>query len=642
MARLVDAFEVRLAWRHLRAREGGRWVVAVGALGVHSALVGAFLIGWADALAAPPELTADFTPIAADVARILGLVTLGGGLFVAVFAALTALFNLLSAIIVLSVAQGCMALVIVLSLMTGLELDLRSKILDQRAEIRISREDGEAFVDYERLLEALAASPEIADASPYVEGEVMLRSDYNRQGALLVGVDPERHRRVTGLASMIRGGDYGFLSDPDAGPWEEIDLLRAARDARVADFNARSAAAATIDDASTTGEIVDASTTSAIVDAPTTGTDEPEEADDGGWEEPAAALGTNRGGDSEADTPAPADASADADDPDDEAWEDPSVEIPRLRAAGEIPPASPVGAPTETPPADDAADDAPSEPADAAAEAPVTGASEVPLLLGQELAEELGVDFGERVQVITPVGRMTPQGPVPSAMSVRVVALFHSGMYAYDHRNLYVPLDRAQAFLRLGPRAHGVDVRLVAPDRLDEGVAAARDAVARAGVPGLRVESWRVLHRNVFTAMLLEKIAMFIGLLFVVLVAAFGILATNLMSVLDKAQQIAILKAMGASDRSIARVFMLEGLVVGILGAALGIGVGLVVCALLEQQGIPLSGDSFSIQRLPVVVDPREVALVGAAALVIVWLSSVHPARTAARMRPVDGLRQGD
>ncbi|HRI06415.1 MAG TPA: FtsX-like permease family protein, partial [Nannocystaceae bacterium] len=133
-----------------------------------------------------------------------------------------------------------------------------------------------------------------------------------------------------------------------------------------------------------------------------------------------------------------------------------------------------------------------------------------------------------------------------------------------------------------------------------------------------------------------------IGLLFVVLVAAFGILATNLMSVLDKAQQIAILKAMGASDRSIARVFMLEGLVVGILGAALGIGVGLVVCALLEQQGIPLSGDSFSIQRLPVVVDPREVALVGAAALVIVWLSSVHPARTAARMRPVDGLRQGD
>lgn len=151
------------------------------------------------------------TPVASDVARLLGLVTLAVGSFAALFAALTALFNLLSAIIVMSVAQGCMALVIVLSLMTGLELDLRSKILAERAELRISRVDGEAFGDYEPLLRALAERQELAAASPYVEGEVMLRSDFNRQGALLIGVDPALHRRATGIAAMVREGDYRLL-----------------------------------------------------------------------------------------------------------------------------------------------------------------------------------------------------------------------------------------------------------------------------------------------------------------------------------------------------------------------------------------------------------------------------------------------
>ena len=591
-----DAFELRIAWRHLRARERRAWLIPFGGLGLYLVAVGVLLIGRAAGLDAP-ELGGEYTPIAADVARLLGLATLGVGAFAAVFAGLTALFNLLSAIIVLSVAQGCMALVIVLSLMTGLELDLRGKILGQRAEIRISREDGEAFGESAALLAALGRRAEIAAAGPYVEGEVMLRSDFNRQGALLVGVDPELHRRVTSLAEMVRAGDYDLLVAPERGPWEAIDRLFAERERRAAAFARRA-------DLAPDGRDVQPASVEPV--------DDPEDA---------------------------------ADDVDGDPWEDPAVEIPRLREAGAIPPAS-GGEPIPDPSGDVAEGPAqpPPEAVDEAAvdDPPVSGGAEVPLMLGRELAEQLGVDFGERLQVITPVGRMTPNGPIPSAMTTRVVALFHSGMSAYDPGNRYVPTERAPAFLRLGRGVLGYSVSLVDGDRLDEGVAAARAAVAESGLAGLRVESWRVLHRNVFTAMLLEKIAMFIGLLFVVLVAAFGILATNLMSVLDKAQQIAILKAMGATDRAIARVFMLEGLVVGVLGAGLGIAAGLVVCALLAGQGLPISGENFYLQRLPVVVDPREVALVGLAALVIVWLSSVHPARTAAQMRPVDGLRQGE
>jgi lipoprotein-releasing system permease protein len=588
-----DGFEGRISWRHLRAGERRRWLLWVGLLGVHVAAVGLVLMLYA-AWLRPAGYGDELMPVASDVARLLGLVTLAVGSFAALFAALTALFNLLSAIIVMSVAQGCMALVIVLSLMTGLELDLRSKILAERAELRISRVDGEAFGDYEPLLHALAEQQELAAASPYVEGEVMLRSDFNRQGALLIGVDPALHRRATGIAAMVREGDYRLLEAPADGPWEALDQI----------FERRRQRVAPTEQAPVT-EDVDAA-------------EEAASAEDRAWEEVANGEDEEEG---------------------DEAWEDPAIEIPRLRAAGALAGAGP---------ADDApraalGGAAPGEAADGATldeggPAPLL----VPLVIGGELADELSVSFGERLQVITPVGRMTPAGPIPSAMIVRVVGLFHSGMYAHDHRSLYAPLVRVQAFLRLGERVHGVDVRLIDPAGLEQGQAAVQATLDRLGRSDLRVESWRALHRNIFAAMLLEKIAMFIGLLFVVLVAAFGILATNLMSVLDKAEQIAILKAMGASDRSIARIFMLEGLLVGSLGAALGISAGLVVCVLLAEQGLPLSAEDFYIQRLPVVVDPREVAIVGIAALVIVWLSSVHPARTAAQIRPVDGLRGGD
>ncbi|MEM6294066.1 MAG: FtsX-like permease family protein, partial [Myxococcota bacterium] len=216
------------------------------------------------------------------------------------------------------------------------------------------------------------------------------------------------------------------------------------------------------------------------------------------------------------------------------------------------------------------------------------------------------------------------------------------GMYEYDRKNVYAPLQTVQRFLLTGDRVTGVEVKLVDVEAIDEGKAEVERIVAELGRDDLIVEDWRDLNRNLFSAMFLEKVAMFIALLFVVLVASFGILASNLMSVMEKSKEIAILKAMGTSDGGIMRVFVAEGLCVGLLGSFGGIGMGLGLCWALDRYGLPLNENVYYIEKLPVVVNPLEVALVGIAALVIVCLSSIYPALVASRLRPVDALRHGE
>jgi ABC-type lipoprotein release transport system permease subunit len=181
--------------------------------------------------------------------------------------------------------------------------------------------------------------------------------------------------------------------------------------------------------------------------------------------------------------------------------------------------------------------------------------------------------------------------------------------------------------------------RLRDVDAIERGKAAVTAAVA---VSDLVVLDWREQNRDLFSAMFLEKVAMSVALVFVILVAAFGILATNLMSVLEKAPEIAILKTMGSSDRSVARIFALEGLCVGILGTLRGDHDRRRPRPLLGVHGLPLQGGVFYLERLPIQIIPGEVVTVALVALCIVGLSSAWPARAAARLRPVDGLRLRD
>jgi lipoprotein-releasing system permease protein len=372
------------------------------------------------------------------------------------------------------------------------------------------------------------------------------------------------------------------------------------------------------------------------------------DAEDEGWEDPVRELGLPRKADPVLPPPSEA---VDVDlkrgvledlppppDPADEGWEDPSQEIPKLREEGVLPAEDGDDgdqADDEAAPGDGHEDD------DAAADD--SGVLQDPILIGKELALELSVRVGSNVQLITPVGRITPAGQIPGFLAARVGGVFYSGMYEYDRKNVYAPLPVVQRFLLTGDRVSGIEIKLADVDAIDEGKAEVERIVAAQGRgEELIVEDWRDLNRNLFSAMFLEKVAMFIALLFVVLVASFGILASNLMSVMEKSKEIAILKAMGTGDAGIMRVFIAEGLCVGLLGSFGGIGMGLAVCWALDRFGLPLNENVYYIEKLPVVVNPVEVALVGGAALVIVCFSSLYPALVASRLRPVDALRQGD
>ena len=687
----------QLAWRHLRVGDDRpAWVRPALWVAVYLLLVGAGFAFYAAHIEpvggegiVPGFDPGDHGMTAQRAYGFLAAGTLAVGAMLLLFAGLSYVFNLLASVITLSVLLGCMALVVVLALMTGLEEDLRHKILDQRGHVRITRKDGRPFGDYAPLVEALVARAPVAGASPYLEGEIMLRSGLQRQAGILLGIDPRGHATISNLPEIVAEGRYDYLDEPGAIPEpdpfarpdeapfrlrhlskkkhgragaaassrEERDGARAgaepdeSEDPAEASESGPVAAPVGAADASDGGGPASGGTTGASESGPGAVAVGKRGAPAAGPQVPAAVGDTGgtanvrTGGTGESargpDTPLgllgrlPPPPAAVAEEDGDGGWEDPVATRPEAIQAARA--AGPAGGPIE------AVAGAPAE--TSAGEAPVPAERKVlpALVIGREMEMELGVTVGDRVQLITPVGRLTPAGRIPGVLSARVGAIFYSGMYEFDRKNVYARLDVVQAFLRTGDRVSGIEVRLHDPEAIDAGKAAVEAAVAQLGREDeLLVQDWRDLNRNLFSAMFLEKVAMFVALLFVVLVASFGILASNLMSVIEKAKDIAILKAMGATDEQVLRVFTAEGLAVGLLGSLAGISAGLLLAWALGRFGLPISEAMLYSEELPVVVEPLEVALVGVAALAIVWLSSLYPAFVASRMPPVEGLRKAD
>jgi len=660
-----NALDWLIAWRHLRSGDDRpAWVRPLLFTAVYLILIGGALAIYAGTLStpAPPVIDGPFGPIEPDLAPTpveqwygtFGALTLILGVMALVFGLLARFFNLLPTVITMSVLLGCMALVVVLSLMSGLEGDLRDKILNQKAHIRVSREDGKPFADYMQLADGLSGGEGIAGASPYLEGEIMVRSGLNRQGAVLSGILPARQTEVSNLAELIEEGQYEYLENPDAipaaDPFGISEPGTPYRLRHLEDERKKNLKIEQVKDEDRTYEVGamggDAKTPANKLPKPKPlpSVEDLRDEDDG-WEDPLEELKADpKSPDPSAseqarsallgDIPSVqerlADPLGDLDAGDeDDGWEDPVDELGLDADAA------------------DAADPTAEPGRDGAVELPegidmeIEGARN-PILIGRELSMELGVRLGASVQLITPVGRITPAGQVPGQLAAKVGGVFYSGMYEYDRKNVYAPLSTVQRFLLTGDKVTGVEVKLLDVEAIDAGKAEVERIVGELGRDDLIVEDWRDLNRNLFSAMFLEKVAMFIALLFVVLVASFGILASNLMSVMEKSKEIAILKAMGTSDGGIMRVFVAEGLCVGLLGGFGGIGMGLGLCWALDRYGLPLNENVYYIEKLPVVVNPLEVALVGIAALVIVCLSSIYPALVASRLRPVDALRQGD
>jgi len=256
--------------------------------------------------------------------------------------------------------------------------------------------------------------------------------------------------------------------------------------------------------------------------------------------------------------------------------------------------------------------------------------------IGNEMAKNLNLRVGDYLNIISPLGSLTPMGRMPRMKPFRVTAVFHTGMYEFDSNLVFASIPRVQEFLGLGNRVTGLELQvqdLYAADR----VAAALEA--KLG-PTFLVKDWMRMNRSLFAALKLEKVAMFIILTLIILVAAFGIASTLFMMVMKKTREIAILKSMGATRNSIMQIFIVNGLTIGVIGTSLGLVLGLTLAALLRRyEFIKLPRDVYYISTLPVQIQLMDVFMIIGAALVISFVATLYPSWQAARLDPVEAIR---
>jgi ABC-type lipoprotein release transport system permease subunit len=258
-----------------------------------------------------------------------------------------------------------------------------------------------------------------------------------------------------------------------------------------------------------------------------------------------------------------------------------------------------------------------------------------PIVIGQELARSMGAGIASRVTIISPDGDIGPMGVQPKARAFRVAAVFSTGMYEYDLKLAYMRMADAQRFFNLPTAADRIDVRLL---NLSD-APAIRDSILALNTAGVdEILTWQEMNRNLFSALKLERVVMFIVLGFIVLIASFNIVTSLIIIIRRRLSAIAILKTMGAATQEVVLVFFLLGTAAGLFGMASGVIMGLSSCGIIENLGITLPREYY-IRNLPVIVDGWQVTLVAIAALVVTALSSLYPGRLAARVLLVEGLK---
>jgi lipoprotein-releasing system permease protein len=258
------------------------------------------------------------------------------------------------------------------------------------------------------------------------------------------------------------------------------------------------------------------------------------------------------------------------------------------------------------------------------------------IIIGKELSKQLLARPGDILTVVSPYGKLTPLGRVPNDRKFKVTAVFESGMYEYDSSMVYVSLKEAQDFLGFENRVTGIEVRVADPyraDRIGEAVQ------KKLGYP-YWTKDWKQMNRSLVSALRLEKLTMFVILLMIVLVGALNIISTLVMVVMEKTRDVAILRAMGATGKSIMSIFMFQGLLVGVIGTMAGLVSGLGLCQLLAKyKFIGLPADIYYISKLPVRVETTDVIFVTLSAVLISFLATIYPSWHASRLNPVEALR---
>jgi lipoprotein-releasing system permease protein len=256
------------------------------------------------------------------------------------------------------------------------------------------------------------------------------------------------------------------------------------------------------------------------------------------------------------------------------------------------------------------------------------------IILGKELSLRLGAFMGDTVNVVSPVGPVSAIGMVPKIRTFVVVGIFHSGMYEYDSSLAYIDLTEAQKFFNMHATVTGVEVKVTDVFHAADIARSVEQALGFA----YGARDWMQMNRNLFSALKLEKTMMFLLLVLITIVASFNIISTLTMIVTEKQKEIAILKAMGATSTGIRRIFMLNGLIIGLTGTIIGIPLGYAFLWLI-QTFWTFDPTVYYISRIPVHVLGSDVVLVAGSAILISFIATVFPSRQAAKLDPVAAIR---
>jgi len=397
------------------------------------------------------------------------------------------MISVISAISVLGISAGVMALVIALALSTGFKEDIQSKILGATSAVNLLRIDSTPLLSYGKLLRRIGNIPQITGSAPAIFNQVVVVSMIQNQGAMLKGIAPAEERQVSDFFSHIVAGDPHAL-DNRVLPSEE-----------------------------------------------------------------------------------------------------------------------------DTAPALDS------------------------IIVGKQMARVMGVKTGDTLRVFYPMGRLTPLGMTASEKTFRVAAIFESGLWDFDSNWAYVNIDAARRLFSFP--AGSASVIQFKTENL-EGVEAIADEIRSRAGPGFITTTWIDLNRPLFSALKLEKLILFLTIGLIVFVASLNIVTTLIMMVLEKQRDIAILTAMGATAKTIHRVFMLQGFVIGLMGTVIGNVLGIVISVVLNNYKlIRLEAEVYSIPYVPFHVRIWDAVLVSATALIISLLATIYPARSASKLDPVEALR---
>lgn len=266
------------------------------------------------------------------------------------------------------------------------------------------------------------------------------------------------------------------------------------------------------------------------------------------------------------------------------------------------------------------------------------------VIIGNTLAKKLGVGVGDGITVLSPQGSHTVMGFIPRLVQKRVGGIFDIGMHQYDSALVYTSISSAQRFYKLKDRISAIDIKVVDPDNINS----YRPYIAEIVGNDAFFQDWMSTNRQFFSALQVEKAAMFIILALVVIVAAFNIITGQTMLVNDKTGDIAILRTMGARRRDIMNIFLINGLILGGAGTVLGLVTGLLVVHFLQPivslietlTGASIfSGEVYFLDSLPAVLVPEDIAMIIGLSIVLTILASLYPAWRAAKMDPVEVLR---